>query len=88
MAVPWAVPVKVRVQLPLDRMQLTEAGLRELLVLKLTVPVGVVEPEVAVLVTVAVHDDPWFTTIGVAQFNTVEVPCSPGVMDVIPLLPL
>jgi hypothetical protein len=44
-------------------------------VAKLTLPDGVVGPDVAVDVTVAVHLEAWFTTTGVEQVRVVEVGC-------------
>lgn len=71
-----------------DKLQLVLAGVMGPMEVKVTVPVGVVAPEVAVLVTVAVHVEAWFTIIGVEQLIVVEVACIPGVNVVIPLLGL
>jgi len=74
-AVPTTEPVRVTLQFPLPfKLQLVVVGVTELPELKVTVPVGTVGPDAAVLATVAVHVDPWFTTMGVEQLIVVEVP--------------
>ena len=72
---------------PAFKLQLVDVGLTNVPEVNVTMPVGTVDPEVAVLATVAVQVDPWFTMIGVEQLIVVEVPWSPGVKLVIPLLP-
>lgn len=74
-AVPTTEPVRVTLQFPLPfKLQLVVVGVTELPELKVTVPDGTVGPEAAVLTTVAVHVDPWFTIMGVEQLIVAEVP--------------
>ncbi len=76
-------------QVPLVfKLQLVVVGETAVPESKVTMPVGTVGPEVAVLATLAVHVDPWLTIIGVEQLIVVVVPCTPGVKLVIPLLEL
>jgi hypothetical protein len=59
LAVPTDDPVRVTLQLPLPfKLQLVVVGVTAPLALKVTVPVGTVDPDDAVLATVAVHVDP------------------------------
>jgi hypothetical protein len=73
-AVPVAVAVKVTEQLPDTNVHVVElnepAGPVSV---KVTVPVGVVTIPAEVSVTVAVHDEAWFTTTGLVQTTVVEV---------------
>jgi len=73
-AVPVAVAVNVTEQLPDTRAQVVElnepAGPVSV---KVTVPVGVVTVPGEVSVTVAVHEEAWFTTTGLVQTTAVEV---------------
>jgi hypothetical protein len=81
--------VRVTVQVPLVfKLQLVVVGETAVPELKVTRPVGTVGPEVAVVATVAVQVDPWFTVMGVEQLIVVVVPCTPGVKPVVPLLEL
>jgi hypothetical protein len=74
-AVPTVEPVRVTLQLPLPfKLQFVVVGVTVLPELKATVPVGTVDPDDAVLTTVAVQVDPWFTIMGVEQLIVVEVP--------------
>lgn len=55
---------------------------------KLTDPVGVVAPTAEVSVTVAVHVDAWFASIGLEHETLRLVECFPGDNIVDPALPL
>ena len=71
---PTAEGVKVTWQLPEVRVQLggvlREPGPVEV---KLTVPVGVVDPDVEVSSTLAVQVEAWPTTTGLTQVRLVDV---------------
>ena len=73
-AVPVAVAVKVTEQLPETKVHVVElnepAGPVSV---KVTVPVGVVTVPADVSVTVAVHEEAWFTTTGLVHTTAVEV---------------
>lgn len=73
-AVPVAVAVKVTEQLPEARVQVVKLeGPPGPVSLKVTVPVPVTADPGEVSDTVAVHNDAWFTTTGLAQTRAVEV---------------
>jgi hypothetical protein len=76
------VPVPVKVQLVTLKLPAIPLSV------KLTDPVGVVAPAVEVSVTVAVHVDTWFTSMGLEHETLTLVECLPGDSIADPALPL
>ncbi len=72
-AVPFAVPVKVTVQLPDVSVQLDPLNEPVPVNVKVTVPDGVIPEPVSVSATVAVQVEAWLTETGLVQVTVVEV---------------
>jgi hypothetical protein len=87
-AVPEVVPVNCTAQLPLASVQLVGVKLPVTPVcVKLTVPVGVVEPAPLASATVAVHVVAWVTVTALGTHDTVvNVVLRAPVTDPLPLL--